>query len=247
VVRGFSDKNVIHVAGQVNPSSDQETINLELIFADLQTIDKRHEKLAKLVRGNDKEGMKVLPVVEKIKHALEAGQPARSVVLTHEEEPLIKDLNLLTKKPMLYVLNVDEDKVVDENDFIAISAKIEAELSELPPDEAQAYMKELGMSMSGLDKLIQASYKLLNLITFLTSGEMETKAWTIANGTKAPQAAGVIHTDFEKAFIRAEIIDWQDFVTHGGEGHCREKGLLRTEGKEYVMRDGDVVHFRVGV
>ena len=247
VVRKFSDKNVVHVSGEVNPDSDKETINLELIFADLQTVEKRHSSLTRLTHGQDKEALKALAVIDKIKNALDAGKLAISVDLKPEEEIYIKDLNLLTRKPMLYVLNVDEDKVYQESDYIPISAKIEAELSELSDEEAKQYLKDLGMEQSGLDKLITASYKLLDLITFLTSGPKETKAWTIKRGTKAPQAAGVIHTDFEKGFIRAEIINWQDFVKAGGETAAKEQGLIRTEGKDYEMKDGDVCHFRFNV
>jgi hypothetical protein len=247
VVRKFSDKNVVHVSGEVNPDSDKETINLELIFADLQTVEKRQSSLTRLTHGQDKEALKALAVIDKIKTALDAGKLAISVDLKPEEEIYIKDLNLLTRKPMLYVLNVDEDKVYQESDYIPISAKIEAELSELSDEEAKQYLKDLGMEQSGLDKLITASYKLLDLITFLTSGPKETKAWTIKRGTKAPQAAGVIHTDFEKGFIRAEIINWQDFVKAGGETAAKEQGLIRTEGKDYETKDGDVCHFRFNV
>jgi len=247
VVRNFSDPNVVHVEGKVNPQSDRETINLELIFADLETLEKRQEKLTRLTHGQDKEAIKTLAVVNQIKQALEQGQLATTVSLTAEEELLIKDLNLLTKKPMLYVLNVDEDKVYQESDYIPISAKIEAEISELPDEEAKEYLKSLGLESSGLDKLIQAAYKLLNLVTFFTSGEMESKAWTVKQGSKAPQAAGVIHTDFEKGFIRAEIINWKNLVDCGGELPAKEKGLIRLEGKEYVIQDGDVVHFRFSV
>ncbi|OGY54938.1 MAG: redox-regulated ATPase YchF [Candidatus Buchananbacteria bacterium RIFCSPLOWO2_01_FULL_46_12] len=270
VIRKFSDSNVVHVSGKIDPQSDKETINLELIFADLQTIDKRHQSLARLTHGQDKEAVKALAVIDKIKAALDQGQLAKTVELTVEEETYIKDLSLLTKKPMLYVLNVDEsDEALaqadesdvtstttdkdnpsaerQEGDYIPISAKIEAELSELPAEDAKQYLKELGLKESGLDKLITASYKLLDLITFFTSGPKETKAWTIKRNSKAPQAAGVIHTDFEKGFIRAEVINWQDFVDCGGDVPAKEKGLVRLEGKEYLTQDGDVVHFRFSV
>ena len=244
VVRNFSDPNVVHVAGKVDPESDKETINLELIFADLETINKRKASLTKLSHGQDKEAKKSLEVITRVTEALEAGQLANTVTLKPEEELLIRDLNLLTRKPMLYVVNVDEDKVSQQGNAIEISAKIEAELAELPEAEAKTYMQELGLTMSGLDKLIKAAYELLNLITFFTSGPKESKAWTIRRGTKAPQAAGVIHTDFEKGFIRAEVINWSDFVTAGGDTLAKEKGLVRLEGKDYVMQDGDTVHFR---
>ena len=247
VVRDFHDANVIHVSGTVNPESDKETINLELIFADLQTIEKRRDRLTKLTHGNDKEAQKALAVIDSIKAALEAGQPARSVLLKPEEEIYLKDLHLLTRKPMLYVLNVDENDVLQRPGVVTVSAKIEAELAELPADEARAYLQELGWERSGLDRLITAAYELLDLITFFTSGPKESRAWTIKNGARAPQAAGVIHTDFEKGFIRAEIIGYDDFVAANGEAGAKEKGSLRIEGKDYVVRDGDVVHFRFSV
>jgi len=244
VVRQFSDSNVIHVAGEVNPESDKETINLELIFADLQTIDKRISANEKEIRAGKKEVLAAAAILEKLKTGLESGKLANEVVSDPEEKTLVKDLNLLTIKPMIYVLNVDEDKILQETDFLTISAKIEAELSELPEEEAKNYLKELQIESSGLDRLIKKSYNILGLITYFTSGEIETKAWTITAGTKAPQAAGVIHTDFEKGFIRAEIINWKDLAESGGEVKAKEKGLIRLEGKDYVMADGDVAHFR---
>jgi hypothetical protein len=244
VIRQFSDSNVIHVAGKVDPESDQAVINMELMLADLATVEKRYDTNSKEVRAGKKEAVELQPVLEKIKKGLEAGQLAREIISDEEEKLAAKDLCLLTMKPMIYVLNVDEDKVYQETDFLTISAKIEAELAELPEDEAKAYLRELQLEASGLDRLIIKAYNALNLITYFTSGEMETKAWTIKRGTKAPQAAGVIHTDFEKGFIRAEIVGWQDLVTAGGEAKAREKGLIRLEGKEYVMQDGDVAHFR---
>lgn len=244
VVRQFSDSNVIHVSGKVDPESDQETINLELILADLATVDKRFDANSKEVRAGKKEALELHPVLEKIKIGLEEGKMASSIITDAEEKDLIKDLCLLTMKPMIYVLNVDEDKVFQETDFLTISAKIEAELAELPEEEAKTYLKELQLDSSGLDRLIVKAFNALDLITFITSGEMETKAWTIRRGTKAPQAAGVIHTDFEKGFIRAEVINWKDLVDAGGEARAKEKGLIRLEGKEYIMQDGDVCHFR---
>ncbi|MFA6526253.1 MAG: redox-regulated ATPase YchF [Candidatus Buchananbacteria bacterium] len=244
VVRQFSDANVIHVAGAVNPESDRETIDLELIFADLQTVEKRLDTNSKDVRAGKKEALELQPVLEKAKAGLETGKLAIDVIVDSEEKLLLKDLCLLTMKPMIYVLNVDEDKVYQETDYLTVSAKIEAELAELPDEEAKAYLKELELDASGLDRLIVKAYNALDLITYFTSGEMETKAWTIKKGTKAPQAAGVIHTDFEKGFIRAEIVNWQDLVEAGGEAKAREKGLIRLEGKDYTMTDGDVAHFR---
>ncbi|OGY48330.1 MAG: redox-regulated ATPase YchF [Candidatus Buchananbacteria bacterium RIFCSPHIGHO2_01_FULL_46_12] len=257
VVRAFSDPNVIHVDGKVNPESDKETINLELIFADLQTLQKRISKNAKDLHANLKEAKEIAPVLEKLKAGLDAGQLASQIITDEKEKEMIADLHLLTMKPMIYVLNVDEsacaeasadrDKILKDSDYIAISAKIESELAELPPEEAKEYLKELKLDASGLDRLIKIAYETLNLITFLTSGPAESRAWTVKKGAKAPQAAGVIHTDFEKAFIRAEVIDWQDFVSAGGEAKAKEKGLIRTEGKDYIIKDGDVCHFKVGV
>lgn len=244
VLRHFQDKNVTHVAGQINPESDKETINLELIFADLQTLEKRLAKNSKLAKSGDKEAKALEPILAKLQSGLESGQLAANIITDIEEKKLIKDLNLLTLKPMIYVLNVDEDNIFQETDYIPISAKIEAELAELSPDEAKEYLSELKLNASGLDQLIKKSYETLELITFFTAGEMESKAWTIKRGAKAPQAAGVIHTDFEQGFIRAEIINWQDLVEAGGEAKAKDKGLIRLEGKEYVMKDGDVAHFR---
>ena len=243
VVRNFSDSNVIHVHNKVDPDSDKQTINLELILADLDTATKRRDKLTKMARGQDKEAIKALAVIEKIYAALENEQLASSVMLDDDEQLAISDLHLLTRKPMLYVHNVDEDQVQPDSDFITISAKIEAELSELSPEDAKAFLADLGVTESGLDKLIKAAYKLLNLITYFTSGPTETRAWTIQQGTLAPQAAGVIHTDFEKGFIRAEVINWQKLVEAGGEAAAKEKGIMRTEGKNYEVQDGDVMHF----
>jgi ribosome-binding ATPase len=244
VMRQFSDGNVIHVAGKVDPTSDREVINTELMLADLETVSKRHDSNLKEVRANKKEAIEVQPILERLKAGLEEGQMAREIIVDEEERILVNELSLLTMKPMIYVLNVDEDKIFQETDFLTISAKIEAELAELPVEEAQEYLKDLQLDFSGLDRLIVKAYNALNLITYFTSGEMETKAWTIKRGTKAPQAAGVIHTDFEAGFIRAEVIGWQDLVTAGGEAKAKEKGQVRLEGKEYVMQDGDVCHFR---
>jgi len=244
VVREFSDSDVIHVAGKVDPESDKETINLELILADLATVEKRFFTNSKDARAGKKEALELQPVLEKLKAGLEEGKMASEIIFSDEEKLLVKDLCLLTMKPMIYVLNVDEDKVYQETDYLTVSAKIEAELAELPEEDARTYLKELQLDASGLDRLIVKAYNALNLITFITSGEMETKAWTIKQGTKAPQAAGVIHTDFEKGFIRAEVVNWQDLVNAGGEAKAKEKGLIRLEGKEYVMVDGDVCHFR---
>ena len=246
VMRQFSDGNVIHVNNKVDPESDRETINLELIFADLQTLEKRLARNNKGLHGNDKEAKILQPILEKLKTGLESGKLACEIITDKEEKKLIKDLSLLTMKPMIYVLNVDEDKVYQETDYLTVSAKIEAELSELPEAEAKEMLEELKMEASGLDKLIKKSFEILGLMTFLTTGPKETKAWTIPIGAKAPQAAGVIHTDFEKKFIKAEIVNWQDLLSSGSWHTAQEKGLVRLEGKEYVMQDGDVVIFKTG-
>lgn len=246
VLREFSDKNVTHVDGKIDPESDKETINLELIFADLQTLNKRIEKNKKDINANKKEAKELQIILDKLKTELEAGKLASEIKLTSEEKIQIKDLNLLTLKPMIYILNVDEDNVFQESDYVTISAKIESELAELNPAEAQEMLAELKLDSSGLDKLIKKSYETLGLITYLTTGPKETRAWTITKGTKAPQAAGVIHTDFEKKFVKAEIVNWKDLVDAGSEHAAKEKGLMRLEGKDYVMADGDVAHFKIG-
>jgi len=249
VVRVFKDSNVIHVNGEVNPKSDQETIGLELIFADLATVEKRLAKVVKDAKSGDKEIIKERQLLEKIKNFLAAGKAIREIDFIDEEKKYLKNFNLLTAKPIIYVYNTDENTLAEKNDgpdeIIAINAKIEAEIGELAEEERAEYTKELGLERSGLEKLIQASYKLLGLITFFTTGPDETRAWTVKQGTKAPLAAGVIHTDFTKGFIRAEIINWQDFITAGSEARARELGLLRTEGKDYIIKDGDVCHFLI--
>ncbi len=246
VVRFFDNKDIIHVEGSVDPSRDMEVINIELMLADLSVVNKRLESVVKEIKSGNKESAILKTALEKIKTALEEGNPARTVALNDEELRLIKQLSLLTMKPTLYVANTSEASVPSLNnvEFLPIDVKIESELSELTAEEQLEYMKELGMTESGLDKLARASYKLLNLITYFTAGPMETKAWTIAQGTKAPQAAGVIHTDFEKGFIKAEIIGWDKLLEAGSYAAARDKGWLRIEGKEYVMNDGDVAHFR---
>lgn len=247
VVRAFADPNIIHVAGEVNPLNDIEVINLELVMADLATVDKRLATIKpRLKAGQDKVILSQVVLLEKLQRLLQQGQPARSLEYTEEEKLLLKELHLLTAKPILYVINTDEptQRLPDISPAITISAKLEAELADLPPPEARQMLKELGLEESGLDKLIRASYKLLNLITFFTSGPKESRAWTITQGTKAPQAAGVIHTDFERGFIRAETISYDDFVKYSGEAGARDAGKLRLEGRDYVVQDGDVMHFR---
>jgi len=246
VVRVFENKDIIHVDGSVDPGRDMEVINTELMLADMSTVNKRLDSLTKEIKGGSKEAIVLKTALEKIKTALEAGNLARTVSLTDEETKLVKGLSLLTMKPMLYVANTNDVSKTSINgvEVLPIDVKIESELAELVDEERAEYMKELGISESGLDRLARAAYKLLNLITYFTAGPMETKAWTIVAGTKAPQAAGVIHTDFEKGFIRAEIIQWDKLLEAGGYAGAREKGWLRVEGKEYTMNDGDVAHFR---
>lgn len=248
VVRDFQDTNVAHVAGKVNPGSDIETVNLELIFADLDTLNKRIADTRPKAKSGEKEAKEILPTLEKLKTELEVGKLASEVGLTHEEQELVKDLHLLTSKLMLYVYNVDERHMANSlwhiENCIAISAKLEAELADLSEKEANEYRKEAGVKESGLDKLIKASYQLLDLLTFFTTQSNILQAWTVKRGVKAPESAGVIHTDFSEGFIKAEVINWQDLVKVGGEHQAREKGLLRVEGKDYIVQDGDVIHFR---
>lgn len=255
VVRVFIDPNIIHVAGKVDPIGDVETIHYELIFADMETVGRRLKDLqSKLKSGRTAPLEKELVTVEKVHRALEKGELSRSVDLSEDEKLFLRDLHLLTMKPFLYVLNVDEEALKEGSwkgvlpekygQQVAMNAKVEAELAELSAEEAREMIKELNLSQSGLDELIKKSYEALGLITFITTGPMETKAWTVTAGSKAPQAAGVIHTDFEKGFIRAEVINWKDLLDSGGEVGAKEKGLIRLEGKEYEMKDGDVCHFR---
>jgi len=254
VVRAFENKDIVHVAGKIDPSSDIETINLELVYADLATIEKRLDSTRKQAKaGADRDLKTLLEALEKVNALLLEGKPARDASFSDDERLAMRELQLLTMKPLLYVVNVDEEQLkagfrvssLPSELQIPLCIRLEEELASLPPEEVKDYLDALGLKMTGLDQLITAAYDLLGLMTFLTSGEIETKAWTIVKGTKAPQAAGVIHTDFEKSFIRAEIMHWKDLVELGEAG-SREKGKLRVEGKDYVMRDGDVVHFRVG-
>jgi ribosome-binding ATPase len=256
VVRAFKDPNIIHVANRVDPHDDVEVIMTELAIADLESVARKLDSLkSKLRAGTTRELEIEIPLLEKLHAALSEGKPARSVAVTEDEAPFLKAAQLLTAKPMLYVINCDEDQIKDGswNDGIEdlsprlpVCAKLESELSELAPDEAKTMLADLGLKESGLDQLIRVGYDTLGLMTFLTTGADETRAWTIKKGTKAPQAAGVIHTDFEKAFIRAEVINWKDFLEYGESG-SRDRGLMRTEGKDYVMQEGDVCNFRVGV
>lgn len=265
VVRCFEDPNVIHVEGTVDPIRDIETINLELIFADIDTLDKRISKTAKLA-NNVKEAKAELEILKRLKALLEEGKMASAYEAADEEESKFVDsLYLLTSKPVIFAANVSEDDLADDgasNSFVqkvreyaaangngvfVISARIEEEIADLDEDEKAEYLETLGLTESGLDKLITASYDLLGLMSFLTAGEKETRAWTIKKGTKAPQAAGKIHSDFERGFIRAEVINYQDLLNCGSLAAAREKGLVRSEGKEYVVQDGDTILFRFNV
>lgn len=252
VVREFKDDNIVHVGGKIDPESDRETINIELIFADLNTVDKRLAKAEKEAKSGDKDAIKLKDLLIKLKAGLEAGKPLRELELDEEERKTVKDLGLLTMKPIIYVLNINDGSASSararlgqdwDSEVLALNGRLEEEIAGLPETEQEEYIKELGLDQSGLDKLIKASYKLLGLLTFFTTGPDETRAWTVKNGAKAPQAAGVIHTDFEKGFIRAEVISWEKFIEAGGEAAAREKGLIRIEGKDYAMQDGDICNF----
>lgn len=248
VVRNFQHPDVIHVHGKVDPKNDQDVINLELILADLESVTNRLSRAKSQAKGViPKELTAEIAVLERLKQHLESNQFATTLDLNEDEKKSIKSLNLLTLKPMLYVMNVDQGQLQQAmtlpSDTIRICAKLESELAELSDEERSEFLRELHLQASGLDDLITASYKLLNLITYITTGPEETKAWTITQGTKAPQAAGVIHTDFEAGFIRAEVVNWQELLTAGSWAGARDIGKLRMEGKDYVMQDGDVVHF----
>lgn len=251
VVRGFSDPNVTHVHNKVDPNEDIAVIETELALADLEVAKKRLEQISKQLRaGADKKLLQQKEVLEAIVAGLEQGCAARDHARFVEFKELFRDLQLLTAKPQLIVVNTDDGApgtatLNTKSPVIFISARLEAELADLSPEDAATYLKELGVEQSGLDKLIVAGYKLLNLITFLTSGEPETRAWTVHAGATAPQAAGVIHTDFERGFIRAEVVNWRDFAANGGWAGCKERGLMRLEGKEYAVQDGDVCYFHV--
>ena len=265
VVRCFEDSNIVHVDGSIDPLRDIETINLELLFADLDVLERR---ISKTVRGarNDKALAKELEILEQLKKHLEDGNSAKTFTLDDEESmEFVESLNLLTAKPVIYAANVTEDELADDaasnmhvasvrkfaaeegSEVFVVCAQIEQEIAELEDDEKKEFLEDLGLEESGLEKLIQASYSLLGLISYLTAGESETRAWTIKKGTKAPQAAGKIHSDFERGFIRAEVINYQDLLDAGTYGAAREKGLIGLEGKEYVVKDGDVILFRFNV
>ncbi len=265
VVRCFEDPNVTHVDGSVNPVRDIETINMELIFADLEVLERRISKVTKTARM-DKEAAKELEFLNRIKAQLEAGKMVLTMEdLTEDEEKLLKEYSLLTSKPVIFACNVSEDDIADDgasnsmvqevrvyasesgSEVFALCGKMEAEISELDDEEKQIFLEDLGLKESGLDKLIKASYHTLGLMSFLTAGEDETRAWTIRIGTKAPQAAGKIHSDFERGFIKAEVVNWEVLLREGSLSAAREKGLVGMEGKDYVVRDGDVILFRFNV
>ncbi len=251
VVRDFKDSNVIHVDGRVDPESDKETINLELILADLTTIEKRLEKSRREAKSGNKEIIFQNEVSERILKHLESGKAVRDLEFTEEEMVFVKSLCLLTIKPMIYLLNIDEgyggENILkaEKEEVIAVNVKLEEEIASLPEEEQAEYIKELGLEQSGLDKLIRSAYDILGLDTFFTTGPDETRAWTIKKGTKAPQAAGTIHTDFIKGFVRAEVISFNQFVAAGGDVKAKELGTLRVEGKEYVVKDGDICNFLI--
>ena len=259
VVRCFVDDDITHVANTIDPIADIETIETELMLADLESLEKRVDALEKRIRGQDKEAKETLDLVNRSLALLREGKPARLVERKAEEETLFHSLGLLTSMPVLYVCNVDEAAAATGNDYaravekraaeegalsVVISAKIEAEIAVLPREEREHFLADIGLKEPGLDRLIRAGYALLHLVTFFTAGPKEARAWTVTKGARAPQAAGAIHTDFERGFIRAETIAYDDYVTTGGEAGAREAGKLRLEGKEYEVADGDVMHFR---
>ncbi len=264
VVRCFEDTNITHVDGSIDPLRDIETINLELIFSDAEVIDRRIDRTKKAMKG-DKSLAKELALLERVKAALEDGKPARSLEYDDDEAEIMREISLISMKPVIYAANVAEDdfkKGIENNPYVKkveelaagehaqvmpVSARIEEEISQLEDDEKAMFLEELGMEESGLDRLIKASYTLLGLISYLTAGEPEVRAWTIKKGTKAPQAAGKIHSDFERGFIRAEVVAYDDLMACGSMTAAKEKGLVRSEGKDYVMKDGDIVLFRFNV
>ena len=263
VVRCFEDDNVVHVHGKVDPVGDKEIIDTELQLKDLETIDKRIAKTEKIAKGGDKDAKKKMEIFTKYKTVLEEGKSARVVELSKEDNVIAKDLMLLTNKPVIYVCNVDEAAAADGNEHVEalrtavadenaqvliVSANTEAEIAQLESyEDRMEFLTDLGLEESGLTRLIQATYSLLNLITYFTAGEKEVRAWTIKNGYLAPQAAGVIHTDFEKGFIRAEVIKYDNYIHYGSESACKEAGKMAVEGKEYLVQDGDIMHFRFNV
>lgn len=263
VVRCFDDPDVIHVNGHADPASDIATIDVELILSDLEIMEKRIDRTKKMMKGGDKAFAKELAVYERIYDCLAEGKSARTLTFEEDEQEYTKDLQLISMKPVLYCANISEDDIKKDDipyvnvvkeiaakegsGVVVISAKIEEELGELSPEDREMFLEDLGIESAGLDKMIKASYSLLGLISFLTAGPKEVRAWTIKQGTKAPQAAGKIHSDFERGFIRAEVVAYDDLIANGTYNAAKEKGLVRSEGKEYIMKDGDVVVFRFNV
>lgn len=264
VVRAFDDDNITHVSGTIDPIDDIEVINMELIFADLESIERRLPRLEKMARQKDADAMAEATVLNKIKETLENNEPVRSLDLSEEERALINHLNFLTQKPILYVANVAEDELMDLDnnvhlkkikeyadnehaEMVVISARVEEEMAVLDDEDKQEFLEALGLEESGLDKLIRNAYDLLGLATYFTAGVQEVRAWTFKKGMTAPECAGIIHTDFQKGFIRAEVMSYDDLVEYGSESAVKEAGKARLEGKDYLMKDGDVVHFRFNV
>jgi len=261
VVRCFEDDNVVHVSGRVSPRDDIEIINVELALADLDTLERVYDRNRRVANSGDKEANAMLVILDKVRDKLEAGLPVRAVELSKEERLAIREFHFITSKPVLYIANVAEDGLVDNPlvdvvvaiaeqehaEVVVVSNQIEAEVAELEDEERAEFLEDLGIEEPGLNRVIHAGYKLLGLHQYFTAGPKEVRAWTIPVGAKAPQAAGVIHTDFEKGFIRAEVVGYEDFVEYGGEQGAKDAGRWRLEGKEYVLADGDVVHFRFNV
>jgi GTP-binding protein YchF len=264
VVRCFEDENIVHVEGSVNPIRDIETIQIELALADLASVEKRRDKAQRAAKAGDKVAKAELEVLDKIQPVLEEGSAARTVDLNDDERAILKSFFLLTSKPTIYAANVDEDSLADPEanphvqtvrehaakekaEVVVICAKLEADLVALEPEERSEFLRDVGVASSGVDRLIQSAYKMLGLMSYLTAGEKEVRAWTIPLGTKAPQAAGVIHSDIERGFIRAEIVSYDALIKAGSEKAAREQGLMRLEGKDYVMQEGDIVNFRFNV
>ena len=263
VVRAFDDENVTHVSGRVNPLDDIEVINMELVLADLESVEKRLPKIEKMARQKDKTAEMELRILTQIKEALEDGKPVRSIDFNEDNQKWVNQAQLLTSKKMLYIANVGEDEIGDkdndkvkaireyaaneDSEVIVISAKIEEEIATLDDEDKEMFLEDLGIEEPGLDRLIRTTYDLLGLSTYFTAGVQEVRAWTFKQGMTAPQCAGIIHTDFERGFIRAEVTSYEDYVQHGGENGAKEAGRQRLEGKDYIMQDGDIVHFRFNV
>ena len=263
VVRAFDDENVTHVSGRVNPLDDIEVINMELVLADLESVEKRLPKIEKMARQKDKTAEMELRILTQIKEALEDGKPVRSIDFNEDDQKWVNQAQLLTSKKMLYIANVGEDEIGDkdndkvkaireyaaneDSEVIVISAKIEEEIATLDDEDKEMFLEDLGIEEPGLDRLIRTTYDLLALSTYFTAGVQEVRAWTFKQGMTAPQCAGIIHTDFERGFIRAEVTSYEDYVQHGGENGAKEAGRQRLEGKDYIMQDGDIVHFRFNV